>query len=370
MRALVTGANGLIGANLCRALAQAGYQVRGLVRADSDRASLVGVAGEWVEGELGDRGSLVRAAAGCEVVFHTAAVFAYWGVSKRALFDTAVQGTSNLLEAAAEVAVSRVVLTSSSVVCGSSTWTDLRTEGDEIDDDLAPDYDRAKAAQEVVAFSLAAQLGIDLVAVCPTMTVGPHDTRLVPSNAVIINYLNDPLRLCMAGGCNMVAVEDVAQAHILVAEKGLAQRRYLVGADNLEWSLLYRHISELCQVSGPGPLLGHTSAFLLASGLELAARLSGVRPATTRAQAKLAGRFFWYDCSAMRALGWRPRSTRRALAAAIGWLAASPLVSAELRRGLHLSAEVYRARDESVEGGGPSPANPGRSSIEAQHGQL
>ena len=79
---------------------------------------------------------------------------------------------------------------------------------------------------------LADQLGLDLVAVCPTITVGGPDYRLLPSNAVIVNYLNDPFCFTFPGGCNVVHVEDVARGHVLLAERGERGQRYLVGPDN------------------------------------------------------------------------------------------------------------------------------------------
>ena len=118
--ALVTGASGLIGSNLVRELTRAGYQVRGLVRPESDRRGLAGLDVELVSGDVLDPSSLTGIADGCDVVFHAAAVFAYWGIDDNDLEAVTVQGTANVLEAAAAASVPRVVLTSSSVVCGSN----------------------------------------------------------------------------------------------------------------------------------------------------------------------------------------------------------------------------------------------------------
>lgn len=52
---------------------------------------------------------------------------------------------------------------------------------------------------------------MELVAVCPTLTVGALDYRLSPSNANVVNYLNDPFRSTFLGGCSIVAARDVAQ---------------------------------------------------------------------------------------------------------------------------------------------------------------
>lgn len=344
MKTLVTGANGLIGANLVRGLLTDGHSVRALVRPTSDRRSLDGLDVECVTGDVLDRESVETTARGCEIVFHTAAVFAYWGHTAETLENVAVGGTRTVLEAAARAGVQRVVLTSSSVVLGSSTQTTLRDETDTLSEAVEPPYCHAKAAQEREAFTLASQLGLELVAVCPTITVGPHDTRLGPSNAVIVNYLSDPFRTTWPGGCNVVSVQDVARGHILAAQKGRAGERYVLGGENWEWSLIHRTISELCGVPGPLVYGNHTSVYLAAAAQEWAARWTGRPPAATRAQARMAGRFYWYTSDKARALGYAPRPARQALAEAIAWLAGSPHVSRALRSTLRLSREVHDAR--------------------------
>jgi dihydroflavonol-4-reductase len=355
MKALVTGSNGLIGANLARALVKAGHNVRALVRRSSNDSTLQGVGCEIAVGDVMDSDSLERASDGCDWVFHAAAIFGYHGYDRAELERVAVGGTRCVLNAARRVGVRRVVLTSSSVVCGSSRTTRPRTEMDEIDDEDASAYDQAKAAQERVAFELGRTLSIDVVAVCPAMSVGPHDTRLTPSNALIVRYLEDPFHLTYPGGCNVVSVRDVANAHVLAAERGEPGQRYLVGADNLEWSLLYRHVSELCGISGPSLPIGHTAAYLLASAHEFWAASQGIQPRATRTQARMLGRFYWYDSGRIRKLGLSPRPTRLALAEAISWLVASPLVSNDLRRSLVLSPEVWETRRAAPRGNTDGP---------------
>lgn len=97
MKALVTGANGLIGSNLVRELLTAGYQVRAMVRATSNVSGLAGLEVELVTGDLLVPESLAAAAEGCEVVFHTAAVFAYGGYAAAELDHIAVDGTKMYL---------------------------------------------------------------------------------------------------------------------------------------------------------------------------------------------------------------------------------------------------------------------------------
>src|SRR5438128_1803064 len=140
MRALVTGANGLIGANVVRALLDAGHEVRAFVRDTSDLASLAGLDVELARGDVLDPRSLLDAARGCEVLFHSAAVFAYWRQTRERLEAVAVQGTVHAIDAAREAGVGRMVLTSSSVVLGSSPRPEPRDELADLTEPDAPPY--------------------------------------------------------------------------------------------------------------------------------------------------------------------------------------------------------------------------------------
>jgi dihydroflavonol-4-reductase len=345
MSVLVTGANGLIGANLCRALLQRQYHVRALVRGGSDLSALRNLPLDLVHGDVLQPETLFFAAQGCDLVFHAAAVFAYWGTSASDLERIAVEGTTNMIVAARAAKVRRFILTSSSVVFGSSLSSVARSETDGPDDCDSPPYCLSKVHQEQAAIKLAAELDMDLVVVNPCITVGPHDTKLSPSNAIIVAYLSDPFRATFPGGCNIVSVEDVAHGHVFAAEKGRRNERYLLGSENMEWSLIHRTVAELCGVPGPQFYANHTASYLAATAHELWAQFTKARPLTSREQAKMVGRFYWYSHAKAKAeLGYDPRPARRALAEAIAGLVSGPHVSAELRRTLALGREVYDAR--------------------------
>lgn len=344
MRALITGANGLIGANLVRELLHLDHEVRAMVRTGSDQSCLQGLPFETVTADVLEPDSLAAAMQGCDVVFHTAAAFTYWGWTKKQLETLAVDGTLNVIDAAHQANIKRVVFTSSSIVLGSSSRPLVRDEQCDLDDDDAPPYFVAKVNQEKKAFEHAASLGIELVAICPTMSMGPHGYRLGPSNGVIVSYLDDHFRSTYPGGCNIVAVNDVARALIIAAEKGSPGERYIAGAENLEWPQVHRIISELCGLNGPHWKANHTSSFLAACLSELGARITSKPPLTTREQAQMVGRYYWYDHDKLAKLGYHPKPAREALAEAIAWLTASQHVSRQTRTTLKLSREVYAAR--------------------------
>jgi dihydroflavonol-4-reductase len=345
MKALVTGGNGLIGANILRELCRAGHSATALVRRSSDISRIAHLPIDLAYGDVMDAESLAAALPGHDVVFHTAVHFTYWGHSSEAMHSHATQGSCNVLRAAHKAKATRVVMTSSTVTLGATLEPVARDETALMEDSSnQPVYVQAKVAQEHAALATAQQLGVDLVLALPAMSVGPHSTTLGPSNAVITTFLADPLRLTYAGGCNIVAVEDVARGHILLAEKGQPGERYVLGSENLDWPQIHSSIAELCGLRAPSGLASSSLCYTLALAEELRARLQNDVPATTREQARMVGRYYWYSHAKAAALGYAPQPARCALATAIAWLAASPHVSRETRCGLRLSREVYDAR--------------------------
>jgi len=346
MKALVTGANGLIGANLVRVLLNEGVDVRALVRPTSDLTELQNLPVELVYGDVTAGGNaLLAATEGMDVVFHAAMHFTYAGRTGKDLETTALAGTENVLGAARESKVKRVVVTSSSVVFGYSKTPNVLSEQPELADcNGEPPYVVAKTKQAAYAIKLGNQLGIDVLLVCPTMSVGPYGRTLGPSNGMIVAYLNDPWRFTFPGGCNIVSVADVARGHWLAAQHGAPGERYILGSENLEWREVHRLISELSGVNAPGLELNHSLAYLASTAEEIRAWVARSSALTTRQQATMVGRYYWYSHEKAARLGYQPRAARSGLAEAISWLAKSLHISREVRTTLRLHSDVYTAR--------------------------
>ncbi len=330
MKALVTGGSGVVGANLVRELLDAGWTVRTLVRPGPPRRALLGLPLDQVEGDVLDPASLAGAVDGMDVVFHAAARFTY-DADPVTLNRLAVEGTRNAIRAAAGAGVGRVVLTSSSVVFGSSPRPIPRDEDAPFTPEDGSAYAVSKVAQMRAARAAATAAGVDLVAVCPTVTVGAFDYRLSTSNAAIVTYLNDPFRTTFEGGCNVVSARDVARGHRLVAERGATGGAYLLGGENAHWREVHETVSAVCGTTGPLVTATHTGAYLTAVWCEMASWLTGVGPALTRDQVRMMGRWYWYDDARARALGYRPRSVREALEEAVGWLLRADHVRPEVK---------------------------------------
>jgi len=342
MRALVTGASGLIGVVLVHALSQRGHDVRALLR-DATRGEMLVGAAKYAVGDVLSGAGLDAACKGCNIVFHTAALFAYGGNAQE-LHALAVGGTSNVLRAAARAGVKRVVVTSSSVVFGHSDTAEPIEESALIDPTGEPPYVAAKIAQHKRTLELGHSLGLDVRLACPTMTIGPTTSRLGPSNGLIVAYLADPFGCTYPGGCNLVAARDVADGHVLIAERGEAGESYLLGGENLTWQEIHTRIAALAGVAAPRLRLNRTLSYIAAAAEELRAAYVDEAPRSTREQAGMVGRYYWYSHAKAAGLGYAPAPTQEALVETLSWLAASPHIKREVRANMHLAHEVHRFR--------------------------
>ena len=118
MTALVTGASGFVGSAVVRALLDSGEAVRAFVRPSSDRSNLNDLKIGIEIGDLRDRASLDRAMQGCDTVFHVAADYRLWVPAPSEMFHANVDGTRNVMEAAGNAGVRRIVYTSSVATLG------------------------------------------------------------------------------------------------------------------------------------------------------------------------------------------------------------------------------------------------------------
>ncbi|MGV1010244.1 MAG: NAD-dependent epimerase/dehydratase family protein [Dermatophilaceae bacterium] len=353
MRIAVTGATGLLGHQVCRAAVDAGHDVVAVVR---DRTAPLtaaltaypGVTGRGslrlARADLRNRASLSRAFAGAEGLVHCAAVYAFGAGRAESIERANCEGTRSVLEAGADAGLARVIVTSSSVTCGSSTSPTPRTEADRLGLEPAPAYYRSKVAQEHTALQVAAERDLAVVLALPTLILGGPYTTLAPSNAIVLRYLLDPTRSTFAGGGNVVDVRDVAVAHLVLLTEGVAGERYLLGGDNLTWRALHALVADLAGLPGPFLHLPAPVVSAVSAAGERWAEITGGAALATAEEATTVGRYYWYSCARAASLGYAARPAREAVAASLAWLLVGPDLPRWVREGLRVAPEVRAAR--------------------------
>lgn len=355
MPVLVTGANGLLGNNLCRELIAQGTEVRAFVRSNSNLQGLEGLPVSLHYGDVRDPKALAEAAHGCDIIYHTAAVFSYWGYSREEMLSTATNGATNAVAAAKQAGVKRMVLTASSSVLGPNWEPRAMTEADSSDLEGTPDYFYSKWLQEKTALEQGATQGVEVVSICPSVFVGPNDFKPSASLPTITGYLFDPMKLTYPGGVNIVHVQDVAKAHILLGNNGTAGQRYLVCGDNMHWPQVHELIASLSGVSKPKLRMGPKAALVGSLFMEMGAKLTGKPPLGTRDLAKMVGSYFWYDDQKAQRLGYNGRgSSRRAIVETLAWLLNSPHLTPAQRNKLNPHQDVLAAQKQLAESCAPT----------------
>ncbi|HID90245.1 MAG TPA: NAD-dependent epimerase/dehydratase family protein [Anaerolineae bacterium] len=321
MRVFVTGGTGFVGGAVVRRLVEAGHQVRALVRPTSDLRQLEGLDVEQVVGDLSDEETLRRGIAGCDWVFHVAALYAYWGYPWETFYEVNVEGTRRVLRIAREEGVKRIVHTSSIATLGVNKDRTPANEDTPVAlEDKIGHYKRSKFLAEQVALEFA-QEGTPVVIVNPAAPVGVGDYKPTPTGQMILDFLHGKMFGYVDMGMNIVDVEDVAEGHLLAAEKGRVGEKYILGGENLT---LKEVLDILAEVSGRPPVqlrIPHWVALLWSYVDVTWARLNPRHiPSATPEKVKVSRQPEYYDSSkAMRELGYRPRPAREALRKAVEW---------------------------------------------------
>ena len=321
MRALVSGGTGFIGGNLVRALLGRGFAVRVLLRPGSSRQALEGLDVELAFGDLTEPASLVFALQGCEVLFHAAAVYALWTPDPEAVYAANVQGTRDLLRAAHQAGIQRVVYTSSESTIGLPPGGGFGHEGLQAELSHLPGvYKKSKLLAEREAMQ-AARDGLPIVIVNPTTPVGPGDVKPTPTGRIVLDFLDGKMPGYTDTGLNLVDVRDVAEGHILALEKGRLGERYILGSENLALRELLEILARLAGRPAPGLRIPFWLAYAAAYGDELRSEYITHRPPRVPlAGVKAARKYRFMDCSKAAAeLDFKPKPVEAALRDQIAW---------------------------------------------------
>jgi dihydroflavonol-4-reductase len=270
-----------------------------------------------VVGDLLRPGALVRALDGCRALVHVAALYSFAPRDRPRIWATNVDACAGLLEAARIAGVERAVVTSSSAAVGPARDGRPATEADHAPEHAgAADYHVSKAAEERVA--LAAR--VPVVLVLPTAPVGPGDWKPTPTGRMVLDFMRGRMFASVAGGLNLVPVEDVAAAHLLALERGRPGERYLIGGENLTFDQVWGILAEITGRPAPRFHLPHGLALGLAYADEARCRLLGRQPAIPLEGARMAReRMYVSSEKARRELGYQPGSVTAALARAVEW---------------------------------------------------
>jgi nucleoside-diphosphate-sugar epimerase len=318
---LVTGATGHLGANLVRQLLQEGERVRVLLRPSSDLRAIDGLGVERALGDIRNPVALADAVKGCTRVFHCAAKISITSGAEREIYETNVLGTRNVLAAAAQAGVSRVVVTGSFSAVGHhpDRPSDERDPFDPFAKALP--YERSKAAVEHECLKAVAD-GQEVVIAISCAIIGPNDFKPSRMGRLIQDFARGRVPAYIPGGFEFVAARDIVQGHLLAMERGRPGQRYIFSTEFVAVDTLMAWLEEI--TGKPRPRLRLPPPLMAAIASIASPLLSTFAP--NRPQRLTPGAIHLLrmgrraDCSkARRELGYSPSSVKDAVREAHAW---------------------------------------------------
>lgn len=322
MRALVTGANGFIGSNLCRALIGRGHEVVALVLPGTSEKNLEGMKVEIVHGDILRQESLKNAVSGVDAVFHLAALVTDWG-SRGLFMKVNVQGTKNVLDAAVEAKVRRFVYMSSLAVHSFSGWDGA--------DESAPrgnfryPYSASKIAAEELCNGYFRENKIETVIVRPGFVIfGPGDMMFFYRIAEVLerNKLYGTINRGRAKFCYSY-VENLVDGMVFVCESGKAAgETYIIADGVLTWKEFNESISSALGVRAPTASIPYWAAYPFVALMEWTYRLLRRKnpPPLTRYRISVQARDLFFVSDKIKSLGYSPKiSLDEGLRRTVGW---------------------------------------------------
>ena len=316
---LVTGGTGFIGANLAAALVQQGCDVRILRRTGSDLRAIGSLNVEHALGDVRDKESVKSAMKGCDTVFHTAAIVSYWKKERSLMFDVNIGGTRNVVESCIELGIERLVHTSSIAAVG------FPEDGTTADETNAFNWERYDVGYRISKYEAEQEVrrgierGLNAVIVNPSVVIGERDIHF-HAGQLIRDIYRRKIFYYVAGGMNIVYVEDVVRGQILAALRGRSGERYILSGHNLTHKEIISTIAEVA--GGIKPLFKMPPTFvrLVATVSEGIADGLGRRPWITRELFAGSHLNYYFSCRKAEAeLGYTRTPFREAVEKSFTW---------------------------------------------------
>jgi dihydroflavonol-4-reductase len=321
--AFVTGGTGFIGGRLLALLVARGVEVQALARSQAGLEKVKALGATPVPGDVTDPISMKEAMRGCDVVFHVAAMYEVGARYASQMKVVNVDGARNVLESAIEVGVPRIVFTSTAAIHGN-------TKGRMVDENYhvplealksSTVYEQAKwRAHYEVALPMIKK-GAPIVIVESGGVYGPKDHSVVGDLMKLYARGQLPILPDRDTTFTYVYVDDVAEGHILAAEKGRIGESYAMGYQPIP---LGQFADLWAKVSGRPKIALKIPSALVRPSWPLMALIEKLvpLPAMLSSEAvRTVGTTWIVSCKkAQEELGWSPRPVEEGLKLTFDWL--------------------------------------------------
>ena len=327
---LVTGGTGFVGRAILERLLEDGESPKALARSEASAGALAELGAEPVRGDVLDPEALAAAMRGCDLVYHAAGANAFCVRDPSPMFEVNVRGSENVVRAAAQAQVKRVVYTSSAATLGEKKGT-VGTEQSPHRGSFLSDYERSKYEAELAVLAAADENGIEVVCVNPASVQGPG--RASGSTRLLLDYVNGRLKAVVDSTLSLIDIADCTTGHLLAASRGKPGERYVLSGATLTVREGLALLGRLAGVEQPVRTLRPSLAMTLATVVEAVAWVRRGSPRICRELARTITHGHAYDGSkATRELGLRYTPIEETLRRTMDWWIDEGLVPAPVAR--------------------------------------
>jgi len=319
MKCLVTGGTGFLGTNLIHELVKSDWDVRAIVRKNSNTKYIKTLPIEIMEGEITNQKDVDAAVTGCDIVFNVAGDTSFWkkNFEKQRLIN--VEVPSMIAEACLKNGVKRLIHTSTVDIFGcnpnglaNEQWTDYNFAN------MGYNYSDTKREGEkkVMRFN---EKGLEVVVIYPGSMMGPFDLTL-QYGRLFFELLNGNVPGSPIGGASFCHVTDVAKAHISAVTKGIPGEGYICAGENISYKTLFDKITAKFNKKAPKIVMKKWMMVSYGYIMQTISEFTGKAPDIDPGNARYVSKNAWYDSSkAIKTLGYKITPLSQSFDDAYNW---------------------------------------------------
>jgi nucleoside-diphosphate-sugar epimerase len=316
VKVFVTGGTGFIGGHVVRKLRERGDEVRALVRGPDKASDLRSLGCELIAGTLTDAVAIREGMEGCDAAIHCAAIYEV-GIpdsEHRAMYEANVLGTENVLRAALDARIGKVVYVSTVAAFGNTHGQVVDETYEHPGKEFTSYYEQTKYEAHKVAKRLIAEEGLPCVIVQPGGVYGPNDHSAVGKQMHDFLAGRMPLIAFPDLGMNMVHVEDVASGVLLALDRGKPGESYVLGSQITTMRELIETVGKVAGKNAPKRAIPTSLMKAMTPIGPIVGKIMGQPPNLHELISSADGVTFWarHD-KAMAELDYSPRSLETGL---------------------------------------------------------
>ncbi|MDH5366043.1 MAG: NAD-dependent epimerase/dehydratase family protein [Cyclobacteriaceae bacterium] len=281
---LVTGANGLIGSQVCKLLLALNIPFKAMKRCDSDISLLLNNNVKWVEGDILDAVTFQEYLLGVEVVVHCAAVVSYHKEDEYLMYQVNVEGTRNVVDTCIEAGIKQFIHISSIAALGRKPERNTIDEDDNWSDSpMNSTYARTKYLSELEAWR-GYHEGMGVCVINPSVVIASGDGKR--SSSKLLQYIWDEKKFYTDGKLNYVDARDVANIVVEIYKRKIVGERFILNAGNISYKDVFEKIAKRFEKKPPSIKVGNNLLKFIYIMDQLKYFLTRIKPVVTKEMLK------------------------------------------------------------------------------------